>query len=365
MEHPRIQLDLAEGREWFPGGAPAAEVLARSSRAAFGSSFEVIGGRLDVAWGGGPKGSFSAIRVEATRETAGGGVSGRLEFGEGTIKTAEAPWSDLRGDAVFNLGPAGLWLEPFSIRGEGVALSGAINLGAGGERRIDGSVQVGIEAVRLASFLPESAGIEGRLEGDLSGSWIDGEIAAQGDLSAIALSIWGLQVHSFECEVALDREFSAQRIRAHLLGGQATGSLDGVTTEEGFRVETDLRLDGVDLHDLLEYAGWAGPELRGTVHYRGRHQIENSGIASLRGSGVFDAVGHYESPVGADLPLEVTARLETRGDVVRLLGGAIRAGAARGAFSGTVKRGEGVHLTLEGAAEESAPILSIFRRPEP
>jgi hypothetical protein len=170
MEHPRIELTLAEGREWFPGGAPAGEVLARSTRAAGGSTLEVTGGRLNVAWGGGPKGSFSGIRIEATRETMSGSVSGRLEFGEGRIMTAEAPLSDLRGDAAFNLGPAGLWLEPFSIRGEGVALSGAVNLGSGGEPRIDGSVQAGFDAVRLATLLPESAGIDGRLEANLSGS---------------------------------------------------------------------------------------------------------------------------------------------------------------------------------------------------
>ncbi|MCZ6696765.1 MAG: hypothetical protein O7A63_09540, partial [Acidobacteria bacterium] len=112
---------------------------------------------------------------------------------------------------------------------------------------------------------------------------------------------------------------------------------------------------------LLVLGAWAGPELTGTVHYRGRHRIESSGIESLTGSGVLDAVGHYR-PAGREaLPLEVTARLQTLGETLRITGGVIRAGAVRGAFSGSVRKGEGIRLRLDGAGEDRELLAPIFR----
>src|SRR5207249_509237 len=187
-----------------------------------------------------------------------------------------------------------------------------------------GEVQVATEIGQLARFLPAEAAPEGRLEARLSGSWRDGALKAQGSLSALALSLWGVRMDSLRCDLEVDQALHLQGIRAHLFGGEATGSAT-VSPGVPLRTEADVRFDGVDLAQVLAYAAWGGPPLRGTIHYRGQHRLVGGMIEGLSGSGVFDAVGHYVSPRGVDLPLEVTSNLEAAGDTVRLSGGTLRA----------------------------------------
>ncbi len=363
IDTPRLNLTLAEGRSFHPDGADLAVAFIRAVGAAPDSSLVITNGRVELEWTGGPRGHFSGIRVETEGGAAGeDGVEGRLEFDGGAFVTERGAWEDLRGQAVFKLDRSGLALEPLSIRGEGFTASGALLLTDEKETRADGSVRIGLEAARLAPYLPDSAGAEGKLEASLSGSWVEGTIGVQGDMRAVALRLWDLQLDSLECDLAIRDGMKFDRLRAHLLGGQATGSIDVSFDDDGFLVDADLRMDGVDLAELLRMSGWDGPELTGTVHYRGRHGIASSGIESLSGSGVLDAVGHYRPEGGAPLPLEVTARIVTRGGVVTVNGGAIRAGTARGSFSGSVKRGEGIRLRLEGAGEGRDRLLPIFRK---
>ena len=125
-----------------------------------------------------------------------------------------------------------------------------------------------------------------------------------------------------------------------------------------------MRVDGIDAAQILEYAGWGGPPLTGTIHYSGRHSIDSSGLQSLRGSGVIDAVGHVHSPRGGDLPLEVTTDLTSEGETLRLVNGSLRAGSTRAGFSGTVTPGEGIRLKLSGGTGNLSEILPLFAPPK-
>ena len=368
VEGPFVQLTLAEGREWFPDGAMLAAAFERSQRIAAGSWVEVRRGRLEVKWSGGPRGSLSGIQLETGRESTDRGVQGRLEFTDGVLTAEDGVWQELRGETRFALEAGGLRFDPLAIHGDRFAMAGTLFLVAGARKRVEGSVKIGLDAARLAAYFPESAGVTGRLDGNLVGAWEDGVVTAQGDVSAVALNLWGLQLDSLESDLAIENGIAMRRLRAHLLGGQATGSVDASPTDTGFGLDADLRLDGLDLAALLALGAWAGPELTGTAHYRGRHRIESSGTDSLTGSGVLDAVGHYRPAGGEPLPLEVTVRLQTHGDAVRVTGGVIRAGAVRGAFSGSVRKGEGIRLRLDGAGEDREVLAPLFRvdpRPGP
>lgn len=361
VEGPLVQLTLAEGREWFPDGALLAAAFERSQRIAAGWWVEVRSGRLEVKWSGGPRGSLSGIRLETGTESSDRGVQGRLEFTGGELSAEDGVWQELRGETRFVLEAGGLRFDPLAIHGDRFAMVGNIFLVAGARQRVEGAVKIGLDAARLAAYFPETAGVAGRLEGNLVGAWEDGVVTAQGDVRAAALNLWGLQLDGLESDLTIANGIALRRLRAHLLGGQATGSLDTSPTDTGFGLDADLRLDGLDLAALLALGAWAGPELTGTVHYRGRHRIESSGIESLTGSGVLDAVGHYR-PAGREaLPLEVTARLQTLGETLRITGGVIRAGAVRGAFSGSVRKGEGIRLRLDGAGEDRELLAPIFR----
>ncbi|MEE9471874.1 MAG: hypothetical protein V3W32_09140, partial [Gemmatimonadota bacterium] len=289
------------------------------------------------------------------------GVQGRLEFADGELSTEDGVWQELRGETRFALEAGGLRFDPLAIHGDRFAVAGSLLLDAEAHQRVEGSVKIGLDAARLASYLPDSAGVTGRLEGNLAGVWEDGVVIAQGDVSAVALNLWELHLDSLESDLRIENGIAMRRLRAHLLGGQATGSLDTSPTDTGFSLDADLRLDGLDLSALLELGAWAGPELTGTAHYRGRHHIESSGTESLTGSGVLDAVGHYRPAGKEPLPLEVTARVQTRGNTVRVTGGVLRVGAARGAFSGTVRKEEGIRLRLDGAGEDRELLAPLFR----
>ena len=361
VEKPLVQLTLAEGREWFPDGAMIAAAFERSQRIVAGSRVEARSGRIEVKWSGGPRGSLTGIEFEMGQESTDQGVEGRLEFTDGDLTAEDWVWQELRGETRFALEAGGLRFDPLAIHGDRFAVSGSLLLDARAHQRVVGSVKIGLDAARLASYFPGSAGVTGRLDGNLVGVWEDGVVIAEGDVSAVALNLGELHLDSLESDLRIENGIAMRRLRAHLLGGQATGSLDTTPTDTGFSLDADLRLDGLDLAALLELGAWAGPDLTGTVHYRGRHHIESSGTESLTGSGVLDAVGHYR-PAGKDpLPLEVTARIRTRGDTVLVTGGAIRAGAVRGAFSGTVRKGEGIRLRLDGAGEDRDLLAPLFR----
>src|SRR4029077_12236475 len=100
--------------------------------------------------------------------------------------------------------------------------------------------------------------------------------------------------------------------------------------------------------------------LTGTIHYSGKHRVDSTGLKGLRGSGVVDAGGHYRSPRGEELPLDVTLDLSVEGEAARLLNGSLRAGSTRASFSGRWARGEGLVLKMTGGTGNLSEILPLF-----
>jgi outer membrane protein assembly factor BamA len=361
IARPRLRVVLAERRE-AAGAGPSLippEVLAALPA---GSSLAVNDGEIEFGVINGVRGRLAGVRIEAEPEQSAA-ARGRFEFTAGELHGLGGEWSGLRGDGAFRVAGRTVGLDPVSILGDGFALAGRGEIVAGAAPSFGGAIDIGADVEKLARLLPAGAAPAGRLDARLAGSWRPGEARLQGNLEAVALRAWGVEAGSLRCDVRIDEGVRFRGIRAHLFGGQATGSIDIVGAEPGSRAEIDVRVDGVDLAQILEYAGWGGPRLSGTLHYRGRHQVDSSGLGSLRGSGVIDGVGHFLSRRGADVPLEVTSSLATEGDTILMKGGTIRAGSTRGSFSGTIKKGDGVRLRLSGATGNISEILPLFAQP--
>ncbi|HEU4403282.1 MAG TPA: hypothetical protein VFT43_14390, partial [Candidatus Polarisedimenticolia bacterium] len=330
-----------------------------------GSSLTLGDGAIEIEVKGDWSVRLSGVRIESRARDGGPAIGGRILFAGGALRAGPAgDWEDLQGEGSWTLNASGLEVEALSLRGKGMALSGHARVEAGGAG-VEGEIQVGMELKNLERFLPAAAAPTGHVEARLTGSWHPGALRAQGDLRAVALHLWGLQMDSLDGDLEIDSGARLKGIRAHLFGGEVTGSATLSFAPAGMTGETDLSVDGVDLAQVLAYAGWGGPPVRGTIHYRGRHRIDARGIESLRGAGLIDAVGHYVSPRGVDLPLEVTSNLETTGDTILLEGGTIRAGSVRGGFSGTVTPGDGVRLRLRGATGDISEVLPLFAPPPP
>ena len=364
VEGSRVRIVLAEGRPLAGEAATVSPLPPLLAALPAGSSLRVDDAEVEASWVNGPSLSLAGLRLESRPEPDASAIRGSVAFAGGALRGLAGTWEGLSGDASFTATAGGVSVEGLSLRAKGMALTGRVRFASGAPATAEGEVQVATEIGQLARFLPAETAPEGRLEARLSGSWRDGALKAQGSLSALALSLWGVRMDSLRCDLEVDQALHLQGIRAHLFGGEATGSAT-VSPGVPLRTDADVRFDGVDLAQVLAYAAWGGPPLRGTIHYRGQHRLVGGTIEGLSGSGVFDAVGHYVSPRGVDLPLEVTSNLEAAGDTVRLSGGTLRAGSVRGGFEGTVKRGDGIRLRLRGATGDISEVLPLFARPAP
>jgi outer membrane protein assembly factor BamA len=361
VDRPGLRLVLAEGRplEIKPGEPAASALLAHLPD---GTSLDVKDATLDLGIAGGPEARLTGVMLEARADAAQGAVRGRIEWSGGSCRGLVGNWEGLRGAAAFETSAGGIRLDPLTVRGEGMALSGRLLAGPSGA---EGEIRGSLEIARLTHLLPPAASASGRLEGRLEGSWRDGAARARGDLSGAGLALWGFQVDSLRSELEIGDALRLTGIRAHLFGGEASGAAQVVFGPDGPRAEGDIRLDGVDLAQVLQRAGWQGPAVNGTIHYRGTHRLGAAGLATLGGSGVIEAVGHYRPPRGTDLPLEITSSLTTDGAAIVLSGGTIHAGSVRGSFSGRVTREDGVRLRLSGATGDISQILPLFTVPKP
>jgi len=373
VERPSIRIVLAEGRpfdlsSWFggetdgagppPGGAGPAAALAAVPA---GSTLAIQDGIVDIEITGGPRARLTGVRLDAFPGKAGG-IEGRLAFEKGEYEGPGGAWPGLGGDATFAASPAEVRFDPLAIHADGLDLSGRATLRLDGAPVLDGTLDAGIGLDRLARFLPEGSAPAGQARVSLRGKVGGGQTEAHGDLEISNLGLWGVAVGTLRSDVVIDQGVHLRGIRAQLLGGEATGTAD-LTLAGPFAAETEMRIDGVDVAQVLEHAAWTGPPLTGTIHYNGRHHIGAGGIASLRGTGVLDAVGHYRSGRGADLPLEVTAGLVIEGSSLSLTNGSLRAGSTRAGFSGTVAPGEGIRLKLKGGTGDLTEIMPLFAPP--
>jgi outer membrane protein assembly factor BamA len=359
VARPRLRLVLAEGRplDLGEGALPPVSLLALVPD---GSSLAVREADLELGIAGGPEARLGGVTIGARAAAAAAAVRGRVEWSDGACRGLLGDWEGLRGEAAFEATPDGARLESLSVRGAGIALSGTLTAGAAG---VAGELLGSLEIARLKRFVPPASSASGRAEARLAGEWREGALRARGDVSGVGIVLWGVPIDSVRSELAIDADLRLSGIRAHLFGGEASGAMRVAFGRDGPRAEADLRLDGVDLAQVLQYAGWHGPALSGTIHYRGTHRIGAAGLGTLAGSGVLDAVGHYRTPRGADLPLEITSGLTTEGEALRLDGGTIRAGSVRGSFSGRVTREDGVRLRLKGATGDITEILPLFAAP--
>ena len=372
VERPSIRIVLAEGRpfdvsSWFgaPDGAGpssgAAGPAAALAAVPAGSSLSIQDVIVVIEMTGGPRARLTGLRLDASPGTAGG-IEGRLAFEKGEYGGPGGAWQGLGGDAAFAASLAEVRFDPLAIHADGLDLSGRATLRLDAAPVLDGTIDAGVRLDRLARFLPEGSAPAGQARVSLKGKVGGGQTEAHGDLEITNLGLWGVSVGTLRSDVVIDQAVHLRGIRAQLLGGEATGTAD-LTLAGPFAAETEMRVDGVDVAQVLEHAAWTGPPLTGTIHYNGRHHIGAGGLASLRGAGVLDAVGHYRSGRGVDLPLEVTAGLVIEGSSLSLTNGSLRAGSTRAGFSGTVAPGEGIRLKLKGGTGDLTEILPLFASP--
>ncbi len=364
IDTPRATLVLAEGR---PVSTPAGAGTAEESlldRVPAGSSLVLRHGEIDVGVADGSRANLHDVKVEVHGPAEAGALRGSIAFGEGSIRIPAGEWAGLAGEAAFTTGAAGLSLDPLSIRGDGITLTGKARAADGDAISVQGTLRAAVELEKMARFFPAGAAPSGHLDLDLEGGWDGNGPRAVGGITGAGLRLWDVPIDSLGCHLRVADGLTIDEVRAHLLGGEATGSVTLSSTSQGWRAENEVRLDGLDLAQVLGRAGWSGPAMTGTIHYRGRNTLTAGGLAGLRGSGILDAVGHFTAPSGTDLPLEATSRLVIGGPEIRLEEGSVRAGSVNGSFSGTISPGSGLKLRLSGATGNISEILPLFA-PEP
>jgi outer membrane protein assembly complex protein YaeT len=360
IDKPRVTAVLAEGRRLSSPGGDEEAGGAFLDRIPAGSSLVLRRGAIEVGLVDGTLVSLHNVKIEARGAPESGSLQGHVEFSEGSIRSPAGEWSGLSGEATFVTKAAGLSLDPLSIRGEGITLSGLAQVGPGDVPSVQGKLQAAVDLEKIARFFPAGAAPAGHLDLDIDGTWDGAGPKVEGRLGSAGLRLWGLPIDSLGCRLRADDGLRIDELRAHLLGGESTGSVNVSWTSQGWRAESDLRLDGLDVAQVLGRAGWSGPAVEGTIHYGGRNTLTAGGIAGLRGSGILDVVGHFVAPSGASLPLEATSRLVVQGAELRLEEGRVRAGSVIGSFSGTVSQGSGLKLRLSGATGNISEILPLF-----
>jgi outer membrane protein assembly complex protein YaeT len=362
IENPVASLELAAGRPVLAVGVAAPDLPGLLAMPPPGSSARMTGGTITLVTADGARCRLEGVSASIRPGAAPAHLVGRVEVSGGDAHLLDADWKDLGAEAELELSPDHLKVDPLSLRAEGVAISGRMQVALDKGWEAEGELRVGGDTAGLfGRFLPAEAHPAGRVEARLQGRWGGEGLDARGEASAMSLRLFGVQMDSLRADLSLDAKgFSATAIKANLMGGEATGSVAVALAEPTRPARIDARVDGVDLAQVLARAGWSGPAVRGTVHYRGEHTLDSGGAASLGGSGLFDAVGHYESPRGGDRPLEVTSSLELQGTTIRLSGGTLRVGSVRGGFSGSVTPGEGIRLKLKGATGDISELLPLF-----
>ncbi|HYS78395.1 MAG TPA: hypothetical protein VEO94_06120, partial [Candidatus Dormibacteraeota bacterium] len=363
VKRPHLHVYLAAGRPLAAASDGSTGEAAALAIVPAGSTLEVRDGVFEVELAAGPGVRFEGVLLRAGPQP-GGVIAGHGEFAAGVYKGPGGDWPGLSGAAEFQAKAGEVRLDHLAIHAEGLAVSGSATVATGAPLSVDGAFEAGVEMDKLARFFPDGAAPSGRMKASLAGSLRDGRPQARGNLEVTDLTLWGLTIGTLRSDLLVDEAVHLKGIRAHLLGGEWTGSTDIALAGDHLQGTCDLRLDGIDAGQVLEFAGWGGPPLTGTIHYSGQHSIDSSGLKSLRGSGVIDAVGQFRSRRGDEIPLEVTTDLSSEGDTVRLVNGSLRAGSTRAGFSGTVTRGEGIRLKMSGGTGNLAEILPLFAPPK-
>ena len=168
------------------------------------------------------------------------------EFTSGAYHGPGGDWPGLSGAADFQAKAGEVRFDQLAIHAEGIAISGRATVATGAPLSVEGAIDAGIEMDKLARFFPDGAAPSGRLKTSLTGSVRDGKPQARGDLDVADLTLWGLTLGRLRSDLLVDDAIHLKGIRAHFLGGEATGSADIALVKGRLQGTSDLRLDGID-----------------------------------------------------------------------------------------------------------------------
>jgi outer membrane protein assembly factor BamA/autotransporter translocation and assembly factor TamB len=379
FDRPDVSLRLppaATARGALPArpkssAAVAADGAAEGPAVPAGSTLRVRRGRVNVE---GPAGLALACPDFHLDATLGSTAhpdeesEGRAGCDGGALRTPLGEVADLSGQVGFAWSGEEVRLDPVIAHGAGIDVSGRGRIGGllpqpgAMPASITGEAAIGIDASAVARWLPPDAAPSGRLDAKLSGAWSGGEPSLAGTVLAPALSIYGVAAE--DVRVGAKLEHGVLRLddaSARLFGGTLHADL-GVTPQPsgGWRGDTRVQAERLDVAALLALAGWTGPAIGGRLDYKGTHRFDQRGALSLDGAGKASLDGTLRGASGASRPLTASLDVATRGRTLVIRDGSLHSGATDARFSGSVSMQEGVSLRLQGASGDLSELLPIF-----
>src|SRR6266446_7402704 len=160
----------------------------------------------------------------------------------------------------------------------------------------------------------------------------------------------------------LQGDWSSDVCSSDLLGGRVTGGADlGVRRGGAWILSADVVAERLDAARLLQIASWTGPPIAGVVSYRGRHTIDNRGLASLGGGGDLAVAARFRTPGGEMRAFEAHCATTTAGRSLTLADGTVKMEGVEGQFDGHLTPADGLTLRLHGAAGRLSDLLPLFR----
>ncbi len=229
-----------------------------------------------------------------------------------------------------------------------------------------GKGALGFDLVRAAPWLPAEARPSGRIDLKIDGGYSGGRMQGQGDLRSPSLSLYGLDIKDLSARLSLAETIGLRDLKADLLGGRVTGGADlGLPHGGAWSLSADLVADRLDAARLLTLASWSGPPITGLVSYRGRHAIDQRGLASLSGGGDLSIAARFRTPRGDLRAFEARCATTTTGRSLALADGTVKMEGVEGRFDGLVTPADGLSLRLRGAAGRLGDLLPLFRLASP
>jgi len=371
VEHPDCRLVL-------PGGArtaatPDASVAARDGDdrhvAAFpaGSTLTVRDGQIRAEAPNGLSFGCEGFGLDTGPATPPAQLQGHITCARGVVRSPFGNLEGIEGQTGFAWGDGTLRLEPLILHGDGLDLSasGTLHPDAAAPA-MAGKGALGFDLVRAAPWLPAEALPSGRIDLRIDGGYSGGRMQGQGDLRSSSMSLYGLDIKDLSARLSLAETVGLRDLKADLLGGRVTGGADlGLPHGGAWSLSADLVADRLDAARLLALASWSGPPITGVVSYRGRHAINQRGLASLSGGGDLSIAARFRTPRGDLRPFEARCATTTTGRSLALADGTVKMEGVEGRFDGLVTPADGLSLRLHGAAGRLGDLLPLFRLASP
>jgi outer membrane protein insertion porin family len=367
LEHPDCHVDLtgADGSALpgLPGAAPAGH--GRRSAPAFppGSTLTIRHGRLRTDAPNGLTFDCDGLGLDSGPPTPPAQFEGRMTCARGVVHTPFGSLDGIEGQAGFAWGSDTLRLEPIVLHGDGLDLSASGALTGGTAAPVvDLKGSLGFDLVRAAPWLPAEAQPSGRIDLKVDGGYAAGRMHGTGSVRSAAMRLYGLDVGDLSATLALAGTIGVRDLKADLLGGRVSGGADfGVRGGGAWNLSADIVADRLDAARLLQIASWTGPPIAGVISYRGRHTIDNRGLASLGGGGDLAVAARFQTPGGEMRAFEARCATTTAGRSLTLADGTVKMEGVEGQFDGHVTPADGLTLRLHGAAGRLSDLLPLFR----